>query len=203
MTAMNASDIELSNINFSAPKTLDNGGKMLFLNYGNGINPLYVVTPEVEIPFDPSYYPDNDDSGKLNIKFSMKDLEQNKSMKGFHIWACRMDTLLIQKAGENSQSWFKKAKLSSETLQELYTPMVKVSKDPETGEPNGKYPDSFGFKVVKRNGKYKDFSIYDNKKNMFDVNGDTEDPTDISKVLMKGALIKAVLKCNGIWIANG
>ena len=167
MTAMNASDIELSNINFSAPKTLDNGGKMLFLNYGNGINPLYVVTPEVEIPFDPSYYPDNDDSGKLNIKFSMKDLEQNKSMKGFHIWACRMDTLLIQKAGENSQSWFKKAKLSSETLQELYTPMVKVSKDPETGEPNGKYPDSFGFKVVKRNGKYKDFSIYDNKKNMF------------------------------------
>ena len=203
MAAMNASDIKLENINFSSVKSLDNGGKMLYLNYGGGINPLYVTTPEVDIPFDPSYYPDNDNSGKYGIKFSMKNLEDNSGMKAFHTWACEMDKLLIQKAGENSQAWFKKPKLSEETLQELYTPMVKVSKDPDTGEPNGKYPDSFGFKVVKRDGKFKDFSIYDNKKTVFDVDGTTDNPTDISKILMKGALIKAVLKCNGIWIANG
>ena len=203
MSAMQAGDIQLENINFSAVKSLDNGGKMLYLNYGGGINPLYVTTPEVDIPFDPSYYPDNDNSGKYGVKFSMKNLEDNKAMKDFHTWATKMDELLIAKAGENSQAWFKKPKLSEETLQELYTPMVKISKDPDTGEPNGKYPDSFGFKVVKRDGKFKDFSIYDNKKNVFDVNGETENPTDISKVLMKGSLIKAVLKCNGIWIANG
>ena len=203
MTAMKPSDIDIEKITFSSIKTLDNGGKMLYLNYGQGMNPIYVKSPEVEIPFDPTYYPDNEDSGKYAIKFSMKDLDNNTAMQEFHHMMVSMDEHLIKKAGENSQPWFKKNKLSTETLNELYTPMVKVSKDPETGEPNGKWPDSFGFKVVKRDGKFKDFSIYDTKGVEFDVNGVTENPTDISKLLVKGSLIKVVLKCNGIWIANG
>ncbi len=202
-SAMNPSKIDISNITFSAPKTLDNGGKMLFLNYGGGIAPLYVQTPEVEIPFDPSYFSDNENSGKYSVKFSMKGLDENKSMKDFHTWACNMDELLLKKAAENSQSWFKKPKLSHDTLKELYTPMVKVSLDQETGEPNGKWPDSFGFKIIKRDGKFKDFSIYDKNAVVFDVEGTTENPTDISRLITKGAHIKSVLKCNGIWIANG
>ena len=198
-----AGKIDNTKITLSDPKTLENGGKMLFLNYGGGINPLYVTTPEVEIPFDPSYFPDNENSGKYSVKFSMKNVDDNKSMRDFHTWALSMDDLLLKKASENTQAWFRKAKMSDETIKELYTPMVRVSVDPETGEPNGKYPDSFGFKVVKRDGRFKDFSIYDNKKVVFDVNKDTDDGIDISKVLLKGSLIKAVLKCNGVWIANG
>ena len=201
--AMNPSKVDFSKITISAPKTMDNGGKMLYLNYGGGINSLYVTTPEVEVPFDPSYFADNENSGKYSVKFSMKDLDDNKAMRDFHGWASSMDALLLKKASENSQSWFRKAKLSDETLQELYTPMVKVSTDPETGEPNGKYPDSFAFKINKREGKFKDFSIYDKDKVVFDVNGDTDNPTDITKLIVKGALIKVVLKCNGIWVANG
>ena len=201
--AMSPSKVDFSKLSISAPKTMDNGGKMLYINYGGGINSLYVTTPEVEIPFDPSYFADNDNSGKFSVKFSMKDLDGNKSMKDFHSWAVKMDNMLLTKAGENSQAWFRKAKLSDETLKELYTPMVKVSTDPETGEPNGKYPDSFAFKINKRDGKFKDFSIYDGNKNVFDVNGDTDNPADITKIVVKGALIKVVLKCNGIWIANG
>jgi hypothetical protein len=201
--AMNPSKVDFSKVTFSAPKMMDNGGKMLYVNYGGGINSLYVTTPEVEVPFDPSYYADGEDSGKYQIKFSMKNLDENKSMKDFHTWATTMDNLILKKASENSQAWFRKPKLSEETLKELYTPMVKVSTDPETGEPNGKYPDSFGFKVVKRDGKFKDFKIYNQDKVVFDVNGETDNPTDITKVLVKGSLIKVVLKCNSIWIANG
>ena len=201
--AMNPSKVDFSKITISAPKTMDNGGKMLYLNYGGGINSLYVTTPEVEVPFDPSYFADNENSGKYSVKFSMKDLDGNKSMLDFHTWATSMDDMLLKKAGENSQAWFRKAKLSDETLKELYTPMVKVSVDPETGEPNGKYPDSFAFKINKRDGKFKDFSIYDATKNVFDIEGTTDDPTDITKLIVKGALIKVVLKCNGIWVANG
>ena len=200
---MSPSKIDFSKITISSPKTMDNGGKMLYINYGGGINSLYVKTPEVEIPFDPSYFADNENSGKFSIKFSMKDLDGNKAMKDFHTWAVKMDEMLLTKASENSQSWFRKAKLSDETLKELYTPMVKVSTDPETGEPNGKYPDSFAFKINKRDGKFKDFSIYDDNKNVFDVDGTTDNPADITKIVVKGALIKVVLKCNGIWIANG
>jgi hypothetical protein len=201
--AMNPSKVDFSKITISAPKTMDNGGKMLYLNYGGGINSLYVTTPEVEVPFDPSYFADNENSGKYSVKFSMKDLDGNKSMRDFHTWAGLMDEMLLKKASENSQPWFRKAKLSDETLKELYTPMVKVSVDPETGEPNGKYPDSFAFKINKRDGKFKDFSIYDATKKVFDIEGTTDDPTDITKLIVKGALIKVVLKCNGIWVANG
>ena len=201
--AMNPSKVDFSKITISAPKTMDNGGKMLYLNYGGGINSLYVTTPEVEVPFDPSYFADNENSGKYSIKFSMKDLDGNKSMRDFHTWATSMDNMLLTKASENSQAWFRKAKLSDETLKELYTPMVKVSTDPETGEPNGKYPDSFAFKVNKRDGKFKDFTIYDADKTVFDVDGTSDNPTDITKLIVKGALIKVVMKCNGIWVANG
>jgi hypothetical protein len=45
--------------------------------------------------------------------------------------------------------------------------------------------------------------IYDNNKKVFDVNKTTDEPVELSNVMMKGALVKVVLKCNGIWIANG
>jgi len=200
---MKASQIDLSKVSFSAPKTLDNGGKMLFLNYNGGINPIYLTLPEVEVPFDPMYFADNDTGGKFNIKISLKDLENNKDLKALHEKLLEMDDLLKAKAAENSQAWFRKPKLSIDTINELYSPLVKVSIDMETGEPNGKWPDSFGFKVVKKDGKFPNFSIYDNNKVVFDVDGKTESPVELENVIMKGTLIKAVLKCNGVWIANG
>ena len=200
---MKAGDIDLEKITFSAPRTLDNGGKMLFLNYDGGINPLYMQTPEVELPFEPSYFADNETSGKFSIKVSLKNLDSNSKMKDLHTFLTGLDDHLISKAQENSQAWFKKPKLSVDTIKELYTPMVKVHVDPESGEPTGKYPDQFGFKIVKKNNKFDKLSVYNENKELFDIDRTTDSPVDITNVLMKGAQVKAVLKCNGIWIANG
>ena len=199
---MKASQIDVSKITFSAPKTLDNGGKMLYLNYNGGINPIHLVTPEVSIPFDPSYFPDNATSGKYALKISLSNLE-DKAMKDFRDKLVELDTLLMNAAVDNSKAWFKKPKLSLETVKELYTPQVKVHTDQETGEPTGKWPDQFGFKVVMKDSKFPNLSVYDNSKVKFDINRETDDPTDINSILMKGSMIKSVLKCNGIWIANG
>ena len=201
-SALKASQVDFTKLSISPPKTLDNGGKMMFINYNGGINPFYITVPEVEVPWEPSYFSDNDTSGKYAVKISLKNLDENKDLKEFHTMLCNMDTFLKEKALANSQSWFKK-KMSEELINELYTPLVKVSVDDETGEPNGKYPDSFGFKIVKRDNKFKDFTIYDNHKVVFDVEGKDGPAVDLTNVLMKGTLIKAVLKCNGIWVANG
>jgi hypothetical protein len=201
-SALKASQVDFTKLTISPPKTLDNGGKMMFINYNGGINPFYITVPEVEVPWEPSYFSDNDTSGKYAVKISLKNLDENKELKEFHTMLCNMDTFLKEKALANSQSWFKK-KMSEELINELYTPLVKVSVDDETGEPNGKYPDSFGFKIVKRDNKFKDFTIYDNHKVVFDVEGNEGPAVDLTNVLMKGTLIKAVLKCNGIWVANG
>tara|TARA_B100000575_G_scaffold287155_2_gene285024 strand:+ start:33 stop:920 length:888 start_codon:yes stop_codon:yes gene_type:complete len=206
--AMKPSDIDFSKISFSALKALENGGKMIYLNYDGGINPLYIQTPEGELPFDPNYFADDgkDDgsslSGKYSINMSIK-VDSSKSMKAFHDVFVKLDEFIMAAAKENSQAWFKKAKISEETISELYTRQVKVSIDSETGEPNGMYPPKFTYKVVKRDGKFQNFKIYDNEKNVFDVNKSTDEPVDFSNVVMKGTRVKAVLKCNGIWIANG
>ena len=201
-SAIKVNDIDLEKITFSTPKTLDNGGKMLYLNYNGGVNPLRTTVPESKLPFDPSYFPDNDSSGKFAVKVSMSNLDDNKSMNEFHSKMSEIDNFLVSKAVENSQAWFRK-KLSRDAVEALYTPMVRCSTDPETGEPNGKYPDSFAFKIVKKDGVFPQFSIYDQKKTDFDVNNATENPTDISNILIQGSLIKTIIKCNGIWIANG
>jgi hypothetical protein len=202
MSVMLAKNFDISKIKFSTIKTLDNGGKMLFLNYGEGNTPIFLQTPELELPFDPKYFDDSKTSGKFSITPSLKGMNDNKQVKDFHDKMCEFDEFLKEKAVENSLAWFKKSKISKEAIDSLYTPQVKVSMDPETGEPNGKYPPRIAFKVIKKDEKVQ-CKIYDNKKNVFDVNGDTEEPVAVENVLMKGSQIKAVLKCNGIWLANG
>ena len=184
---------------------------MIYLNYGGGINPLYVRVPEGTLPFDPNYFPDDgiDDpeksaSGKYSLSMSVKT-DDNEAMKAFHDTFVSLDEHIMSTAKENSQAWFKKAKISEETISELYTRQIKVSTDPETGEPNGMFPPKFSYKVVKRDNKFvpKDFMVYDNEKNIFDVNKTGDSPVEFSNVVMKGASVKTVIKCNGIWIANG
>lgn len=205
-SAMKAQNINLSNITFSTPKTLDNGGKMVYVNYNGGINPFYVTTPEAEVLWDPNYFADdgkNDEesqTGKFSITFSIKG--SDKGMNDFHEAFVGLDEHIMKTAKENSQAWFKKPKISEEALRELYTPQVKVSLDPETGEPS-QYPPKFTFKVVKRDGRFQNFKIYDNTKKVFDVNKTSDEPVEFSNIVMKGALVKVVLKCNGVWIANG
>jgi hypothetical protein len=205
-SAMKAQNIDLSKVSFSTPKTLDNGGKMIYLNYNGGINPLYVATPEGELIWDPNYFADdgkedgNSNSGKFSVTMSIK--KQQKGMMEFHDSFVALDEFIMAAAKENSQAWFKKPKISEDAIRELYTPQIKISVDSETGLPN-EYPPKFTYKVVRRDGKFQNFKIYDMDKKVFDVNKTTDEPVEFSNVVMKGALVKVVLKCNGIWVANG
>jgi hypothetical protein len=204
MATLRVSDINLKNVSFSAPKTLDNGGKIIYVNYNGG--KMYVNSPEGDIPFDPNYFaedgkPDTESkAGKYSIILSIKKGE--KGMQEFNDVFTAFDEHIIQMAKEHSQSWFKKPKISEDALRELYTPQIKISVDSETGEPTT-YPPKFTYKVVKRDGKFQDFKIYDESKKVFDVDKITEEPVEFSNVVMKGSRVKILLECRGIWVANG
>jgi len=199
--AIKVSDVDMSKISMSKPRKLDFGGSMIFINYDGGIQSLYVETPELYIPFDIQYFSDSDENGKYNVKVSFKDMDDNLKLKAFYDKLSEMDNFIKEKAYENTVSWFK-GKKSKEVIDSLYSSMIKIHMDPETGEPSGRFPDSFGFKVVKKNKKI-ECSIYDKNNVNFDINHETDDPIDIEKIIVKGSKIKTVLKCNGIWIANG
>ena len=201
-----ASEVDTSALKFSKVNTLQSGAKTIYLNHKGDFAPLFVQTPEVKVPFDSgTYYPDNDTSGKFSVKVSMDNIETDEPMKQFHDMLNNMDQQLIKTGIENSaewfksQQWFKKKGEASEKIADNYTRMVKVSTDPETGEPNGKWAPSFAFKIVKRDGKVL-CDCYDNNKEELVTSG--ENAVDLEKMFKKGTKLKMIVKCNGIWISN-
>jgi hypothetical protein len=200
-----ASEVKVDTITFSEPKKLPNGGNMVYVN---GFDSLYVQTPKVNVLWDTKFYAaaDKPENGKYSIQFSMTDIENNVSMKDFNDMLTSMDVRIVKYAYENRKEWFgaKFSKTSEETIESLYTPMVKISTDEETGEPNGKFPPRFGFKINKYDNVHQ-CKVYDSDKNLFNIdNPDEDDYKSLADdVLVKGASMNVVLKCNGIWVING
>ena len=194
-------NVDMSNVSFSAVKSLPSGAKIIYLNYDGA--PLYVQTPELSVPFDSGTYypaPDNDSSGKYSVKVSMDGHQTNEPMKKFYQMLQDMDKKVMTAGVENSLAWFKKKSLSEDIAKELYNDMVKVSVDSETGEPNGKWAPTFAFKIVKREGKVL-CDCYDSDKNELILSG--TDAVDLESMFKKGTKVKMILKCNGLWIASG
>lgn len=192
-------NVDMGSVSYSAVKSLPSGAKIIYLNYKGG--PLFLQTPEMTIPYDSgTFYADNDNSGKYAIKVSMDGHKDNSQMKAFHDMLQQMDQKIMDSGIENSLAWFKKKSLTPEIAKELYTPMVKVSIDSETGEPNGKWAPTFAFKIVKRDGKVQ-CDCYDADKKEVPLEGD--DAVDLSTMFKKGTKVKMILKCNGLWIASG
>ena len=198
--AMKIKNIDLSKISITNPRKLDYGGSMAFINYDGQMGPFHIQTPEVEITFDASYFSDDDKNGKWGVRASFNDLD-NKKQKEFHDFLSNMDSFLKEKAFENSVQWFK-GKKSKDAIDSLYTPMLKIHMDPETGEPSGKFSNSFSFKIHKKNNKI-ECDMYDKHKFTFDINHETENPVNIESLIVKGSRVQVLLKCNGVWFANG
>lgn len=191
--------VEFSKLTYSAVKSLPSGAKLIYLNHNGG--QLFVQTPEMNIPFDSgTYYAENDNSGKYSIKVAMDDLSSNPEMKEFHDMLEQLDEKIMNDGIENSFAWFKKKNPNEAVIRELYTPMVKVSVDRETGEPNGKWAPQMQFKIVKRDGKVL-CDCYDSSKNLMTTSG--EDAVDLETMFKKGTKVKMILKCNGLWVASG
>jgi hypothetical protein len=195
---MKPADVDVSKIEIAPKKKLDNGADIMYLNYDS--KPIYITTPELDVPFDSQWWPDNTETGgKWAVKANLTGEPSAPMIKMLK----SMDELIKGEALKNCVSWFKKRNMSAETIDTLYTPMVKESLDAETGEPNGRYPPGFSFKVVKRDGKVT-CKVYGDNKIAFNVENESgEDYISITDLIKKGSKVKLLLRCNGLWIANG
>lgn len=200
---MKASEFNVNDIKYSPVKTYPSGAKAVYMNMNEG--PIHIQVPEIEIPFDTgTFYPSEAEGfGKYSLKASLKGFQSDEKIKEFHDVMSSLDEKLMDIAMENSQLWFKKKSLTKETIETLYNPMVKVSRDPETGEPNGKYPPQFSFKINKRNGEVQCKCFNMDKSVMNTSDESKEDYVDLENKFKKGTKVKMLLSCNGIWIASG
>ena len=211
--------IDVNKLKFSPPKkTTESGGKTIYIN--NEDSMLYVQSPKANILWDSKFYvsdkehkkdykPDNNNkehSGNYKVEFSFTDMVNNKDMKDFYDMLVDMDTRIVDHAYKNRKEWFGAQfhKTTKDTIESLYTSMIKVSIDQETGEPSGRFPPRFRFKVTKWENKHS-CKVYENKHNELNIDDDKGDNyKSLGKdILVKGTTINVALKCNGIWVING
>ena len=181
------SDVSMDKISFAVPKNLDNGGKIIGIYHES--KPLIIQTPNLPTVFGLNKYESSD---KYTFDLSFKHMDSNPDVQSFMDTLKALDEKLIEQGIANSSPWFKRKTDSRDVIEALYTPIIKYSKDKETGEITNKYPPSSRFQVPFRDGKIA-CDVYDTNRQLIDV-------TNINTT---GMYITAIIQCNGIWIAGG
>jgi hypothetical protein len=199
MSLVKAKNISSSSISTSKPKTLDNGAKLVYVNYNGGR--FNVQTPWLKIPWDLSCY-DEGPYPKYSCEISFEGMEANPEIQGFHDKFLEIEEKLIDEGFKNGVSWFKleKSKCSRDVISSKFNSMVKLSRDKETGEPDGKWPSTMKLKIPYRDGNF-GCKLYSKDGNQYMINnGDSDDK--IEQVIVKNARARCIIRCVGLWIAS-
>lgn len=180
-------------IEFRPPKVLDHGGKIIGISYKG--KPLHLQLPEMVCPYGTNVFeaPDGSAPPKYSLDFSFRGEEDDERIAQFHSQLERLEEVLVERAVENSMAWFKKRQ-SKEVIEAFFTPILKRSKDKETGEPDGRYPDTFKVKLNVRNDEF-ECKAFDTDNTLLDEPLDT--------LITKGTRATALVQPSFIWFAGG
>lgn len=184
---------DTSNISFSDVKTNQNGGKSVYINLNN--SQFVIQTPVMTIPFGLNVY-DKGDYPKYSVEISFRDMEENYKIKGFYENIEKLEEMILDYAVKNSMAILGKKKVNREVMEAMYTPILRKSRDKETGELDGKYPTTMKLKLPFWNGKESyTMESFSEEKQVLEI------PQE--EAFTKNAKIQAIIKCGGIWVVNG
>ena len=189
--------VQLSEIDFSDVKINKYGGKSVYVNHNKG--QLWIQIPEMTIPWgiNKDEIKDSktgDTTGyKYSLSLSFRGCEERPELQEFQSVLESIDELMVKAGKDNSLSWLKQKAPSLDVTRALYSTTLKKSKDPETGEPDGRYPDTFRGRLRHYDGKFVTEVFSKDKKEV----------SDVEAALVKGTKLKSILKCSGIWFAAG
>lgn len=188
-------DLDLDKLTYSAPKLQDSGAKSIYISYDGA--PLIVQTPRMACPFGIKKWsndPKNADKvDKVNLELSFKGAAEKVAIgRALEVFQ-KLDAKLLDDALVNSMAWFKRKYTSTDVVEALYTPLVRYSKDKETGVRTDKYPPTMRVNMPHVNGQV-----------TCDVYNAAQQPIpDICVVETKGAQVRAIIQCTGVWVAGG
>ena len=191
-SVVSPSAFKVSNVTFSAVKTLDSGGKQAYLNY-NG-QPLVMQVGPLETPFGLSVF-DKQGPPKYSVDLKLRGYDDPtnhpKTATIYNAYHA-LDEFMLDQGVKNSASWFKGVK-SREVLSELYTPVVRFAVDKEgVRKP---YPPTLKIQLRKREEKF-EAEVYDDKKRPLN-------DVPLEDVIVKGAVLTVLVQCTGVWFAGG
>lgn len=199
-------NIDVSKLRYSEMRTLASGAKTVYVNYG--AEKLTIQTPVLSLPYglgEPYEAKEAAKTGapliskdkKYDLTASFRGMDENPKVKIFHDKLKDIETKIIDDAFTNRLAWFKDDFDGNKSfVSKLFTPIIKIDKDPNTGKPVGKYPPTFKAKLP-----------YDNKTNsfMFDTFDMDNTEIDFQSIMekLKGAKAQFIIQLTAIWFAGG
>lgn len=199
--------IDVSYFRYSEVKTLTSGAKSVYINYGTG--KLRIQTPVMYLPYGVNEGTFEDKKVKVeekkiekkdkkyDITMSFKGHEENPKIEAFLTKLRDIEAKIIDDAFENRTPWFKDDFDNNKSfVSRLFTPIVKIDKDKETGKVVGKYPPTIRFKMPYDNENER-FSF-----NSYNMNNEIINIMDIITKL-KGGKAQLIVELNSIWFAGG
>lgn len=199
-------NIDVSKLRYSELRSLASGAKTVYVNYGS--EKLTIQTPVMSLPYGLGEPYESKDASKKNevvldkekkydLTMSFRGMDDNPKIKLFHDKLKEIESKIIDDAFANRLAWFKDDFDGNKSfVAKLFSPMVKLYKDSETGKPSNKYPPTFKAKIP-----------YDNKSNVFTFDSYDMDNNelDFASIMnkLKGAKTQLIVQLNGIWFAGG
>ena len=196
-------NVNTNNLRYSEVKTLNSGAKAVYINYGT--SKLRIQTPVMYLPYgigegfeDKNAKLDNKKiDKKYDVTLSFKGHEENPKIEAFLTKLKEIEAKIIDDAFENREPWFKDEFDGQKTfVARMFSPIVKIDKDKQTGKVVGKYPPTIRFKLPydTENDKF--------NFNSFNMDGSAFDLIDyISK--LKAGKAQLIVELNSLWFAAG
>jgi hypothetical protein len=198
-------NVDVSKLKYSDIRTLASGSKSIYVNYGT--QKLRIQTPVMYMPYgigegfedktikNPEVKKNIDKKYDLTISF--KGFDENIKIKAFLDKMREIETEIIDKAFENREPWFKDDYDGNKAfVSRMFSPMIKIDKDPKTGKVVGKYPPTLRVKIP-YDGVNDKFNF-----DAFDMESNDIQFTDVINKL-KGGKTQLIIELTGIWMAGG
>jgi len=196
--------VDVLKLKYSEVKTLASGSKSIYINYGT--QKLRIQTPVMHMPYGigegfedktkPSEVKKNADK-KYDVTLSFKGSEENPKIQTFLEKMREIETEIIDKAFENREPWFKDDYDGNKAfVARMFSPMIKLDKDPKTGKVVGKYPPTMRVKIP-----------YDGVNDKFNFDSlDMENNEVVFQEIiakLKSGKCQLIIELTGIWMAGG
>ena len=185
---------------YTKPKANASGGKSIGIINKESMKGLYISTP-LMLTWGVNEYTD-DKSGRKTYDMSLqfpKEEYNTPLVQKFLENMIAFETKVKSDAITNCKEWMNKAKMSSEVIDALWTPMIKYPKDQNSGEPDYSRAPTLRIKFPLWDDKW-NCELYDMEQKQIFPNDNGVFPPDL---IAKGTNVATVIQCGGIWFANG
>jgi len=181
-------------VSFGEPKTNASGGKNVALFYNRAIATF--TTPML------SCYGVNrnqfDETKPETFDITLQTNETSDS-RVFVDNILALETMIKQKAFENSRKWFGK-QMSQEVINEFWTDFAKYPKNKDTGEVDKTKNPTIRLKLSYFDSSFKYLEVYNVTNQLIYPKSNAEPLQDM---IPKGSEVKCLVRLNGIWFAGG